>query len=256
MRVTLVGYGRMGRAVEDVLLERGHRVATRVDPATTLANAPEDAPHSELDDEQLRDSDAVIEFAHADGIRERIERYAGADTPAVIGTTGWYDSLEEAQRIVEDAGGALLYGANFSVGAYLFAQIARYAAKTAERTGAYDPFLHEIHHRGKRDSPSGTALRLAESLLGDLDSKTRIVTERLDRAPQPEELHVTSTRGGSVPGTHTLYLDSAADTICVTHTARNRGGFALGAVLGAEWLAERSGFFGVEQFLASLTSGR
>ncbi len=251
MLVALVGYGRMGTEVERVLTGRGHTVSVRVDPAAAEhASAPAVEPR--LTNEHLRAADVVIEFAHPRAALKNIRQYADAQCPAVVGTTGWYDHLEEAREAVASASSSVLYGANFSVGAYLFASVARYAASLADRVGAYDVFMHEIHHRMKQDSPSGTALKLAEALLEELSAKRRIVTERLDRAPEPDELHVGSTRGGSVPGTHTVYLDSEADTVTVSHVARTRSGFALGAVLGSEWIVDHTGFHGVETFMNDL----
>lgn len=257
MTVALVGYGRMGRAIETVLIERGHTVIARVDPAGAAAaagaaGAVGPAVVATIAEADLEAADMVIEFAHADGVRANVDRYAEMGMPAVIGTTGWYDQIDKIRSTVEHADIGLLWGANFSVGAYLFGSVARYAARLADRVGAYDVFMHEIHHRTKQDSPSGTAIKLAESLLSELSSKNRLVTERLDRAPESDELHVSSTRGGSVPGTHTVYFDSNADTITVEHAARNRSGFALGAVLGAEWLVTRRGFFDVTTFMNDL----
>ena len=116
----------------------------------------------------------------------------------------------------------------------------------------YDIMVHELHHKLKKDSPSGTAITLAEKILANCDRKTKIVTQCLDRRIEPEELHVSSTRGGSIPGIHTMYMDSPADTIEITHSARSRGGFALGAVMAAEWIKGKKGFYSVEDFIKEI----
>lgn len=253
MRVALTGYGRMGREIEAVLRDRGHEISCIVDPA--LAER-EKTVSAALTPELLANCDAAIEFSLADAVPANVAAYLAAGVPAVIGTTGWLDQLEMISGQIRDAGGALVYGSNFSIGANLFFRLASHAAGLVREIEEYDLMIHELHHRGKKDSPSGTALTLAEAVLARVPRKTAVQTARLDRQPAANELHVSSTRGGWVPGTHTLYLDSAADTIEVRHQARNRGGFALGAVRAAEWIVGKRGLFTVEQFIDDLLQER
>lgn len=246
MKVILVGYGRMGLEVAAALGRRGHDLIASVDPQSPGAS------HKSLAAAPLHDADAVIEFSLAAGVEDNAAAYAEAGVPAVVGTTGWAEQEEAVRRIVSESGIGYLIGANFSIGANLFMILAEEAARLVNEIDEYDAMLCEYHHRGKADSPSGTAMRTAERILGVLDRKERIRTETLHRRIEPEELQVSSVRGGTVPGTHTVTLDSDADSIEITHRARGRAGFADGAVRAAEWLEGKSGFFTVETFLQEL----
>lgn len=252
MLVALVGYGRMGHEVEAALATRGHEVGAIVDPL--VDDAPSGSPKTgkALSPELLEGCDAAIEFSLPDAVVANARIYATSGVAAVIGTTGWLDSLETVATLFSESETGAVYGSNFSVGAHLFFRLGEIATRLAADLEEYDLLIHEMHHSGKKDSPSGTALSLAKRVLAASRRKTTIETGRLDRAPEPHELHVSSTRGGSVPGTHTLYLDSAADTVEVRHTARNRSGFALGAVRAAEWIVGRHGLFEVDDFIADL----
>ena len=243
MNVLIVGYGRMGRIIEQILTERGHSIAGRVDPSGS-------GDFKELSASVLAEADAAIEFALPDSIRENAGLYAEAGVPAVVGTTGWDARRDEIRSCVEERNGTLLWGSNFSIGAHMFMMIAEKAAALVNSAPQYDIMLNEYHHKLKKDSPSGTALTTAEKIIDISRYKNKIVTETLDRAINPDELHVGSVRGGSIPGTHTVTLDSDADTIEITHTARNRNGFALGAVLAAEWVADKKGFYRIEDFIS------
>jgi 4-hydroxy-tetrahydrodipicolinate reductase len=242
----------MGHEVEEILTSRGHEVVAIVDPV--IDDAPEASPRTgrSLSAELIRDCEIAIEFSLPDAVVANASVYAEAGVGAVIGTTGWLDSLDEVESIFAASQTGAVYGSNFSIGAHLFFRLAEFATSLARDLDEYDLLIHELHHRGKKDSPSGTALSLAERVLAASPRKERIETGRLDRAPEPNELHVSSSRGGSIPGTHTLYLDSAADTIEVRHTARNRGGFALGAVRAGEWVADKQGLHGIDEFIADL----
>ncbi len=248
MNIALVGYGRMGHEIEQVLISRGHSCSVRIDPVATKADAA--SLREAFAGAERAKPDAVIEFASAEGVVENAQWYTGHGVPAVVGTTGWEDRREEVRSIVEQAGGAYLWGANFSVGANLFFAIVQAAGRLVDHFEDYDSMLFETHHRGKKDSPSGTALEAARRLIAVSSRKQDIVTDALQRRIEPQELHVASLRGGSVPGIHQLSFDSPFDTITVSHSARTRAGFALGSVLAAEWLAGRSGFFSVDDFFA------
>jgi 4-hydroxy-tetrahydrodipicolinate reductase len=250
MRIAIIGYGSMGREVEKAILERGHEVAARVDPARAGTDG------ARLTEEIARRCDMAIEFSHADAVLENAREYARFGLSAVSGTTGWYGKLDELRKIVGASKIGYLYGSNFSIGAHLFFALVAAATELANPCPEYDIMGWEVHHKRKKDSPSGTALTIARIITGQSERKKKVVTERLDRAPAPDELHFASVRGGEIPGTHTVLLDSAFDTIELTHRARSRGGFALGAVRAAEWLAEKRGVFEVNDFIQSLLQRR
>jgi 4-hydroxy-tetrahydrodipicolinate reductase len=242
MHIALVGYGRMGHEIERIATRRGHAIIRRIDPVQS------DADLTTLTSESLDGADVAVEFSLPDAVLPNARVYAGCRVPAVVGTTGLGSRLDEITPLFLD-GGAYLWGSNYSVGAHLFFALVGEAATLCRDLDDYDVLMYEIHHRGKQDSPSGTALAIAKRIIAS-GKKKRIVTERLDRKPEADELHVASVRGGTIPGVHTVVLDSEADTIELTHTARNRSGFALGAVLAAEWIVGKSGVFSVEDFVA------
>lgn len=249
MKVVLVGYGRMGREIETVLKSRKHEVLRRID---VLGNGDSRI----LDAEALADADGIIEFALAEGIMDRIGVYARAGKPVVIGTTGWDGVAAEARGFYGDGDsdmeGALLRGSNFSVGAHLFFRLSAAAARLINKTDEYDVALVEHHHNKKADYPSGTALTAAEGVLAGIDRKTRILKDLPDGPIPPEALQVASVRVGSVPGIHEMRMDSPADFLTLRHEARGRGGFALGAVRGMEWLTGKKGWYEAEDFIDEL----
>lgn len=251
MNVLIVGYGRMGREVEAILQARGHQVSARIDKTPGVGDA------TEISSEILRSSQAVIEFSLPEGVVDHVRTYAAAGLPAVIGTTGWDEQKAQAKVVVEGYQAALIHGTNFSLGAQMFFQLVEKAAAMIADLPEYDIMVTEWHHKLKKDSPSGTALTTADRILRNLPRKTEVNTGRIDRAIRDSELHVASVRGGSIPGIHQVLLDSAADTLEVKHTARNRSGFALGAVLAAEWLSTRpqAGFLDVEEFARQYFAG-
>ena len=244
MNVLIVGYGRMGHEVETILQARGHQVSARVDRTPGVGDS------TEISSEILRASQAVIEFSLPESVLGHVRTYAAAGLPAIIGTTGWDAQKAEAKTIIEGYQAALIQGANFSLGAHMFFQLVERAAAMIADLPEYDIMVTEWHHRLKKDSPSGTALTTADRILRNLPRKTETNTGRIDRAIRDEELHVASVRGGWIPGIHQVLVDSAADTLEIRHTARNRSGFALGAVLAAEWLVTKpqAGFVDVEEF--------
>jgi 4-hydroxy-tetrahydrodipicolinate reductase len=210
----------MGRLVGKLATEKGHEVAATIDI--------DDARRSvdELTN-VIRGCDVAIDFSIAEAIPRNVEICALAGVPHVVGTTGWLEKLEEVRRLVDEFDGALVYGANFSVGVQIFYRVAAVAADLFQHLDSYDAFIEESHHKRKRDAPSGTALKLGE-----------IVAEHLGR-----EVPVTSTRAGYIPGTHRVGFDSAADQITLEHVARSREGFAAGALLAAEWIVGRKGVY-------------
>lgn len=246
MRVVICGYGRMGREVEQVLLARGHSVVTRIDPAPDRGDLDAVAPAA------LEGCDGVIEFSSAAAVAANARAYVEAGVSAVVGTTGWEPQRESVAQAVQSSEIGYLAGSNFSIGANLMFALTEKAAQMINSFPEYDIMVQEYHHTGKKDSPSGTALTLAEKIIGVNTAKTEIVGECLHRQIEPHELHVGSVRGGAIPGIHTVTLDSPADTISLTHSARDRSGFAGGAVMALEWLQGRRGFFTVDDFIEDL----
>jgi 4-hydroxy-tetrahydrodipicolinate reductase len=255
MNIALVGYGRMGKEIER--LAQDHNIALIVDPTdegrtpaeqgSTLGvnpNTPADADFSGID--------VAIDFTHPDVILDNIATYCEKGVNVVIGTTGWYDQMKAVEKQVEDAGIGLLWASNFSIGVHLFWKMVNKGAELMNHFDEYDAFGHEFHHNQKADSPSGTGLSTAHVLLDKLDRKTEVVTGEMTEKIKPNQLHFSSTRGGSIPGTHSVYFDSPADTIELKHTARDRSGFASGSLRCAEWLKGKKGFFSIEDYLNDL----
>lgn len=233
MRLALIGHGAMGRLVEARAHAEGHEVALVLssrDAATETAGLAA----------RLRGLDVAIDFSVADAVLTNVMACAQAKVPLVEGTTGWNARRSEVERAVEQEGGALVHGANFSVGVQIFYRVVAHAAELFAGLGAYDPFIEEAHHARKRDAPSGTALRLRDIL------SARFVGS----------LSVASTRAGHIPGTHRVGFDSAADQITLTHTARSHEGFASGALLAASWLRGRQGIYDFSDVMGEILSER
>jgi len=245
MKILLVGYGYMGKEIEKILLSRGHVVAGTVDPVS-------EASYKEITPSLLEKADVVIDFSSPSSVEKNCDVYVKGKIPIVMGTTGWENIREQIGKKVEEAGIGFIWGSNYSVGANLFINLVGKATSLINNFPEYDILLHEYHHKRKKDSPSGTALMTAEEILKQSDKKEKIITEKLDRQIKADELHVSSTRGGDIPGTHIVMFDSFADTIELTHRARNRSGFALGAVIAAEWIINKKGFIKVEDFFKEL----
>ena len=237
MNIALLGYGKMGREVEAAALAAGHQIVATFDidrPATA---------------DILRHSRAnvAIDFSQPNAVEANVKLCAEAGLPIVIGTTGWDNSLEKVRKMVDEAKIGCMIGSNFSVGVNLFLQIVREASRLVSDAG-YDAYIVEAHHRGKKDFPSGTALRISEAVLSELRSKTKIASE-LPRgeSTSPDTLYISSIRAGAITGTHTVGFDSDEDSIELTHQAKNRRGFASGAVRAAEWIVGRSGLYRFEE---------
>ncbi len=227
MRIAIVGYGKMGRIIERLAGARGHEIAARFD----IDNNP---GGKGLSAETLAGIDVAIEFSTPDAVIANIRRLIELRLPVVVGTTGWYDRLGEVRQLAARHEGALVYGANFSIGMNLFFKVVKEAAGLFARHGEYDPFLVEHHHRFKKDAPSGTALVIADLLRQSYGERT------------PEAV---SIRAGYAPGTHEVGFDSEADTVRLTHTARSREGFAVGALVAAEKIIGKRGVYEFPELL-------
>lgn len=259
MKLALVGYGKMGHMLAQAASKRGHEVVCTVDPFASDASCVTKDPSVMAEAVKASGAEGVIEFSHPSAVLANLAELIPAGIPLVVGTTGWLDKLDGIRAEVARRDSALLYSANFSVGVNLFFRMVAEAARVMADFEEYDAAIFESHHNQKADSPSGTGLELARRIMENLPRKTKLVTDAFSRKPEPEELHLASMRVGTVPGTHTVYFDSAADTIELTHTARSREGFALGAVRALEWLVEagpdnepKKGVFTMDDVFASL----
>ena len=242
MKIALVGYGRMGHAVEEVALERGHEIVARVDPVLDSR---------EVTPESLDDAEVAIEFSVPGAVTRNIGAIAEAGVDAVVGTTGWHSgAMDKAVAAVEAGGIGLIYAPNFSLGVQLFLRLARSAATLVNALEEYDVHVWEAHHRHKIDHPSGTAIHLADLLIEELDRKGRWSEAPPGGAPDAQVLYVASQRVGETPGTHVVGLEGPDDRIELRHEARGRAGFARGAVEAAEWIRGRPGVFTLDDMLA------
>jgi 4-hydroxy-tetrahydrodipicolinate reductase len=242
MKIALLGYGKMGKIIEQIALERQHQIVLKID---------KDNQH-EATTENLQQADVAIEFSTPSSVLGNIDRCFEAGVPIVIGTTGWYEQLNAVKAKCLAGNHALLYGSNYSVGVNIFFHVNRVLAKIMNQYPHYDVQVEEIHHTQKLDAPSGTAITIAEGILDGLDAKQQwknvVVSDDAEPAEETvtgNDLLIESLRIENVPGTHTVVYDSEIDTIEFKHTAHNRNGFALGAVLAAEWLKDKKGFFQV-----------
>lgn len=241
MKIVLLGYGKMGQLIEKFALKRGHEIVLIVDENN----------RSSIQIDDLQEADIAIDFSTPHAALGNIDLCFEANLPIVVGTTGWYDQLEDVRKRCEDANQSLLYGSNFSIGVNIFFHINKLLAQAMDPYKQYDVQVEEIHHIHKLDAPSGTAITIAEGILENNSTKTRWVNDLVDDGAEiiskPEELLIESLRIEEVPGTHTVLYSSEVDQIEFKHTAHNRDGFGLGAVIAAEWLNGKEGFFQVTE---------
>lgn len=226
MKIALIGYGKMGKIIEQIALKRGHEVIACISSSTPLAK------------ESVREADVCIEFTHPESALDNIKKLASFGKNLVIGTTGWYEQIDLVKALVKQHSIGALYAPNFSIGVQLLLKIIGNAAEMLSYFPEYDLCGIEYHHRQKVDCPSGTAKAIAD-----------LVEEKIDAI---EELPFSSIRCGTIPGIHTLLCDSPCDRITITHEAKNREGFALGAVQAAEWVAGKKGLYHLDDFMEEL----
>ena len=232
MKIGIIGYGQMGHMIHSCAKAAGHEVVITADPVAKDASLTFSLGDTKTLVAAVRGSGAegIIEFSHPSAVMDNIRCLLPLGIPLVVGTTGWTDKETEVADLARQCGGTLMRSANFSVGVNMFYRIVEEAARLMDGYPEYDVATWEAHHVRKADSPSGTALEIARRILNVSSSKTEVVVYAFHEKPQPHQLHVSSTRSGSVPGTHTVFFDSPADTIELTHRARSREGFASGAV--------------------------
>ncbi|HEX4956838.1 MAG TPA: 4-hydroxy-tetrahydrodipicolinate reductase [Lacibacter sp.] len=236
MNIALIGYGKMGKAIHEIIKQRGHEVVLIID----LENA------QELTAENIKKADVAIEFTSPHTAYNNVTFCLENGVPIVCGSTGWLDRLEEVKQLAAQKHTGLIVASNFSVGVNIFFEINKRLAALMDAHKEYEITLKEIHHTQKKDAPSGTAISLAEQILDQIGRKQKWVNEQ---SLQPQELSIISERVDPAPGTHHVKYSSAIDDIEIIHTAHNRTGFALGAVLAAEFLKGKEGFFGMKEVL-------
>lgn len=238
MKIALLGYGKMGHAIEEIAVDRKHEVVCRVG----IENL------EDRTQENIKKADVVIEFTGPESAFSNLKLCIDTGLPVVCGSTGWLSQYDEIKKYCESKGGGLLYASNFSVGVNIFFALNKKLAALIKSSGDYEVDLKEIHHTQKLDAPSGTAITLAEQILEQSSRKKKWVNTVSDN---PSELVIISERTDPAPGTHIVTYHSDIDEICITHTAHNRKGFALGAVLAAEFMNEhRTGVYSMQDVLA------
>lgn len=236
MNIALIGYGKMGKAIEEIAVQRGHTIILKID----IDNA------DQFTSENLSKADVAIEFTSPQSAFENLKKLMQFQTATVCGSTGWLDNLEEIKEACKKNGTAFLYASNYSVGVNIFFEVNKRLATLMAPHDDYEIQLTEIHHTAKKDAPSGTAITLAEQVLENIFRKKKWVNHISDN---PEELEILSERIDPAPGTHKVKYSSAIDDIEIIHTAHTRKGFALGAVLAAEFLAGKKGVFTMKEVL-------
>lgn len=232
MKIALVGYGKMGKTIEQIARNRGHEIVSIID-----VNNPED-----FESEAFKQADVAIEFTIPATAFDNYMKCFAAGVPVVSGTTGWLNRLDEVKRMCAEEGKTFFYASNFSIGVNIFFALNKYLAKIMNNFPSYDVRMTEVHHIHKLDAPSGTAITLAEGILDNLDRKERWT---LETSEKPTDLPIHAIREGEVPGIHEIIYESDADIISIKHDAKSRAGFALGAVLAAEFTAGKKGFLGM-----------
>lgn len=236
MKIALIGYGKMGHIIENIARSRGHEIVSIID----INNA------QDFDSEAFKSAEVAIEFTRPESAIGNIRKCFAAKVPVVCGTTGWVAEIETIKKEMAQADATLFWASNFSIGVNIFFAVNSYLAKIMNDFDNYNASITEIHHIHKLDAPSGTAITLAEGILDNVQRKTQWVKEE---ETKPTDLAIKSVREGEVPGTHIINYDSAVDGITITHEAKSREGFALGAVLAAEFTAGKKGFLGMKDLL-------
>jgi 4-hydroxy-tetrahydrodipicolinate reductase len=236
MNIALVGYGKMGRIIETVAQARGHQIVLRID----LDNA------ADLNTENINKADVAIEFTGPHSAFSNLEKCLELGIPTVSGSTGWLENYPAIEKKCQEKNGSFLYASNFSVGVNIFFEINKRLAQLMSAQPEYEVTVTEIHHTQKKDAPSGTAITIAEQILEAIPRKMRWVNHISD---SPEDLEIISERTDPYPGLHKVNYQSPIDEIEITHNAHNRNGFALGAVLAAEFIKDRKGIFSMKEVL-------
>lgn len=250
MNIAIIGYGKMGHEIERIAKSKGANVVSVIDPAGG------NAANKEINGQSMRNVDVCIDFSTPQSVISNIKKISKFKKNIVVGTTGWHDKLGEAQKIVKQSKIGLIYASNFSIGVNIFFKIVENAAKIMNNMEDYDIYGYEVHHSKKIDSPSGTAKTLGDILIKNIRRKSKLLFDRAEGKISPNELHFASIRAGSIPGTHIVGFDSSADTIELKHEARNREGFAAGALIAAQWIKGKKGFYTIDNMMESIIGGK
>ena len=230
MKIALLGYGKMGQVIERIAVERGHEIVLKKDEFNTY--------------DGLSNADVAIDFSVPTAAVSNISNCFNVNVPVVSGTTGWLAHYDEMVALCNEKNGGFISSSNFSLGVNIFFELNEYLAKMMAKFDSYSIDMEEIHHTQKLDAPSGTAISLAKGVI-----ENSSYTDWTLEAPKPNQIHIEAKRIGTVPGTHTVTYNSVVDAIEIKHTAHNREGFALGAVIAAEWLAGKHGIFTMKDVL-------
>jgi 4-hydroxy-tetrahydrodipicolinate reductase len=242
MKIALIGYGKMGHAIEQIAVQRGHRIVVTIDVDNT----------DEFGSDAFRSADVAIEFTTPATAFDNCLRCFEANVPVVSGTTGWTAGIDELKRLCEQENRTFFHASNYSVGVNIFFALNTFLAKLMNRFPAYDVGLTEVHHIHKLDAPSGTAITVAESIVQNIDRKTKFqLCEAGEQTSEDDNIvHIQALREGETPGIHEVRYESEVDGITIRHDAKSRAGFALGAVLAAEFTVGKKGFFGMDDMLS------
>lgn len=237
MKIALFGYGKMGKVIEKIALERGHEITARVSSAQ---------PKEEFD---LSTTDVVIEFSRPESAVENISYCINNNLPVIIGTTGWYDNFDNLSQLCRQKNGAFIWATNFSLGVNIFFELNKQLARIMNQQTAYEAEVVEIHHTEKLDAPSGTGISICEGIIEETDKYAQWENVKKSQIEKDQTLSIESLRLPRVPGTHEVKWSSEIDTIEIKHTAHNREGFGLGAVVAAEWILNKQGIFTMQDVL-------
>jgi 4-hydroxy-tetrahydrodipicolinate reductase len=236
MRIALIGYGKMGKAIEEVAIKRGHEIVIKIDQPNL----------NEFTRENLIKADVAIEFTSPHTAYDNVKKCIEFDVPVICGSTGWAGRLEELKKYCAEKNGAFIYSSNYSVGVNIFFEVNKKLAALMAPHKEYEVIIEETHHTQKKDAPSGTAITLAEQILEQVKRKKQWVNELSDNTG---DLEIISQRVDPAPGTHSIKYSSVIDEIEIIHIAHNRQGFATGAVLAAEFIKDKKGFFTMKEVL-------
>lgn len=246
MKIIIIGYGKMGKMIEEKALERNDEIICKIDSKNDWENLDSILAKQRIDGTESGNDTVAIDFSIPDTVIDNIRECFKRNIPVVVGTTGWYSQMETIKTECESQNQSLFWASNFSIGVFLFNKINIQLAQLMSNHNQYTPSLSETHHVHKLDAPSGTAITLAENLIKNHSSKTKW---QLGESKNEDTLNIEAIREGEVCGIHSIKYDSPVDEIVITHSAKNRGGFALGAVTAAHWLAGKKGFFTMSDML-------
>jgi 4-hydroxy-tetrahydrodipicolinate reductase len=238
MKIALLGYGKMGQEIERLLEKRDHEIVLIIDSVEDW----------QKNGARLKEADVAIEFSMPQFVVENIYHCFNAGIPVVVGTTGWLDRFEEIKKVCHEQNQSLFFASNYSIGVNLFFDLNRYLARLMSKYHEYEISIEETHHIHKQDAPSGTAITIANDIIQNIGRKDKWVRETSEK---PEEVGITSFRTENVPGTHIVKYESEIDSIQIIHTAKNRRGFALGAIMAADFLKDKKGYYEMKDLLSS-----